>query len=294
MPVLHEQLRQAEAILEASGVASPRVDAIALAAHLLGIPDNQVGLRRREQMDAEFTRRYKELVERRAQRVPLQHLLGRAWFGPHEMQVGEGVFIPRPETELLAHWAAQQAFDGALVLDVCTGTGAIAAYVAGERRKASVYAVELSEAAASYAERNLAGRATLIRGDALDLETYGDLLGRVNVLVCNPPYVPESQDLQPEVYHDPHMAVFSGQSGMDFLQQWVPIAAALLVPGGVVGVEHDDSRAQATRELFAESGQFDDISNVRDLAGRERFVMASKVSADKAQTKPSIDDGVKR
>lgn len=272
---LQESLAQAEAILENAGVASPRVDATAIAAMLLGCEPIEVGLRRRDPVSSEFTDRFGELVTRRAAREPLQHILGRAWFGPVELEVGEGVFIPRPETETLADWAAQKARPGDVVLDCCTGSGAIAAYVATQQPQAKVYAVERSETAATFARKNLGTSATLLLGDALDPATYRELWGRVTVLTCNPPYVPETDSLDPEVYFDPHEAVFSGESGMDFIEAFMPVAYEVLAEGGSVGVEHDDTTSQATIDAFHAAG-FREVRAVRDLAGRPRFVMGVK------------------
>lgn len=272
---LQELLARAEAILEDAGVASPRVDATAIAAMLLGCEPIEVGLRRRDPVSQDFTERFDELLARRAAREPLQHILGKAWFGPVELEVGEGVFIPRPETETLADWAATLARPGDVVLDCCTGSGAIAAYVATQQPRAQVYAVERSESAAAYARKNLHNRATLLLGDALDPATCRGLRGRVNVLTCNPPYVPETDALDPEVYFDPHEAVFSGDSGMEFIQAFMPVAFELLADGGRIGVEHDDTTSKATLAAFHAAG-FREVEAIRDLAGRPRFVMGVK------------------
>lgn len=111
---------------------------------------------------------FEALVARRAQREPLQHIVGEAWFGPLTLKVGPGVFIPRPETEVLADWAVQQLSGGENVVDLCTGSGALAAYVATLVPTARVTAVELSPAAARYAQQNLPTNVNLVIGDATD------------------------------------------------------------------------------------------------------------------------------
>ena len=220
---------------------------------------------------------YEALVARREHREPLQHVLGVAWFGSLELEVGPGVFIPRPETEVLAEWGVRQlrGIDSPLVVDLCTGSGALAAYIAHEAPNARVYAVELSDAAFSYAQRNLADSGvTLIQGDVTDLEILAELNGSVDLLVTNPPYVPETDDLEPEVYADPHEAVFSGTDGMTLIRQMVPTVSRLLKPRGRVGIEHDDTTSSLVQAALHDAGGFTAIKPLTDLTGTPRFVTA--------------------
>ncbi|NOL59040.1 peptide chain release factor N(5)-glutamine methyltransferase [Corynebacterium ulcerans] len=271
--MLFTSLRDAEATLEAAGVASPRNDAQILAAHLLRCTPMELGLRMREPTPDQF----EALVARRAQREPLQHIVGEAWFGPLTLKVGPGVFIPRPETEVLADWAVQQLSGGENVVDLCTGSGALAAYVATLVPTARVTAVELSPAAARYAQQNLPTNVNLVIGDATDSGLLRSLAGTVDVVVSNPPYVPETPDLAPEVYHDPAMAVFSGEDGMDAIKLLIPVIHELLVPNGRVGIEHDDATSLAVLQEFHKHGGFGEIAVLEDLTGRNRFVKASKL-----------------
>lgn len=220
---------------------------------------------------------YEALVARREHREPLQHVLGVAWFGPLELEVGPGVFIPRPETEVLAEWGVRQlrGMDSPLVVDLCTGSGALAAYIAHEAPNARVYAVELSDAAFSYAQRNLADSGvTLIQGDVTDPEILAELNSSVDLLVTNPPYVPETDDLEPEVYADPHEAVFSGTDGMTLIRQMVPTVSRLLKPRGRVGIEHDDTTSSLVQAALHDAGGFTAIKPLTDLTGTPRFVTA--------------------
>ncbi|AFH51775.1 Protein methyltransferase hemK [Corynebacterium pseudotuberculosis 267] len=271
--MLITSLRDAEATLEAAGVASPRMLAQIIAAHLLGCTLMELGLRMREPTPDQF----EALVARRAQREPLQHIIGKAWFGPLILKVGPGVFIPRPETEVLADWAVQQLSGGETVVDLCTGSGALAAYVATLVPTTKVTAVELSPSAAHYAQENLPPSVNLIIGDATDPNVLRPLMGTVDVLVSNPPYVPETPDLTPEVYYDPAMAVFSGKDGMDMIKLLIPVIHELLAPHGRVGIEHDDATSLAVLQEFRAHGGFEEITVVKDLTGRNRFVTASKL-----------------
>lgn len=269
--------RDAADVLRAAGVASPERDADLLLAHVL-----DVGLGRLPLVD-ELTgpqqEQYDALLARRATREPLQHLTGSAAFRHVELFVGPGVFVPRPETELLAGWAidAVRALDRpALVVDLCTGSGAIAKAVADECPDADVHAVELDEGALAWAVRNLAGTGVDLRHG--DLATaFDDLLGSVDVVVCNPPYIPleawesvaaEARD------HDPHLALFSGDDGLDAIRVLEQRAARLLRPGGVVGAEHADVQGESAPAVFAASGSWHDVTDHRDLAGRARYVTA--------------------
>ncbi len=221
---------------------------------------------------------YDALVARRAAREPLQHLTGTAAFRHVELAVGPGVFVPRPETELLAGWAIEHlaGLDRPVVVDLCTGSGAIARAIADEVPAATVHAVELDEGALAWAERNLAGTGVDLRHG--DLATaFDDLVGTVDVVVCNPPYIPleawesvaaEARD------HDPHLALFSGQDGLDAIRVLERRAAELLRPGGVVGAEHADVQGESAPGVFAATGRWSDVADHRDLAGRARYVTA--------------------
>ena len=275
--------RAAAARLREAGVASPERDAELLLAHVL-----DVGLGRLllvDDLDAGQRERYDALVARRAAREPLQHLVGTAAFRHVELAVGPGVFVPRPETELLAGWAIEQAqlvsalVEGErapVVVDLCTGSGAIARAVADEVPDAHVHAVELDEQAFAWAERNLAGTGVDLR--AGDMATaFDDLAGAVDVVVCNPPYIPleawESVALEARD-HDPHLALFSGDDGLDAMRVLERRAAVLLRPGGVVGAEHADVQGAAAPGVFAATGRWLDVADHRDLAGRPRYLTA--------------------
>ena len=276
MPHTYGQaLRSAAERLRASGVPSPEWDARLMAAYLTHTGHMDIPLH--EEPMPGFDVAYEALVARREHREPLQHVLGVAWFGPLELEVGPGVFIPRPETEVLAEWGVRQlrGMDSPLVVDLCTGSGALAAYIAHEAPNARVYSVELSDAAFSYAQRNLADSGvTLIQGDVTDLEILAELNGSVDLLVTNPPYVPETDDLEPEVYADPHEAVFSGTDGMTLIRQMVPTVSRLLKPRGRVGIEHDDTTSSLVQAALHDAGGFTAIKPLTDLTGTPRFVTA--------------------
>ena len=273
-------LGAATARLDAAGVDSPANDAAVLLAHVLGVPRGRLPMVR-EVGEREIAA-YDALLTRRTAREPLQHLTGTAAFRHVELAVGPGVFVPRPETELLAGWAIESALavrDGerpCRVVDLCTGSGAVARAVVDEVPGAEVHAVELDPAALTWAGRNLAGTGVDLRhGDMAD--AFEDLLGTVDVLVCNPPYIPleawESVAVEARD-HDPHLALFSGQDGLEAMRVLERRAAALLRPGGVVGAEHADVQGESAPEVFRASGRWREVLDHRDLAGRARYVTA--------------------
>lgn len=266
----------AAARLAAAGVPSPEHDADELLAHVLGTDRSRLLLA--DPPTGEQERAYEGLIARRAGREPLQHLTGEAHFRHLTLAVGPGVFVPRPETELLAGWAVEQALalPAPVVVDLCTGSGAIAGSVAAEVPTARVHAVELDQGALAWAERNLAHTGVDLRqGDFAT--AFDDLVGEVDVVVCNPPYVPLEawESVAPEARdHDPELALFSGVDGLAAIRTLAVRAAQLLRPGGVVGVEHADVQGESAPAAFRATGRWREVRDHRDLAGRARFVTA--------------------
>jgi release factor glutamine methyltransferase len=273
-------LAEAGARLVEAGVASPEYDAAELLAHVLGT--TRPGLVLASEVSDEQAAAYRLLVDRRAAREPLQHLTGSAAFRYLELRVGPGVFVPRPETELLAGWAVEQAQEAVaagrvpVVVDLCTGSGAVALSVATEVPSARVHAVELGDSAVQWAARNLAGSGVDLRHGDMSTELH-DLDGAVDVVVCNPPYIPldayESVAIEARE-HDPALALFSGDDGLVAMRVVEQVAARLLRPCGVVGAEHADVQGESAPAVFVRSGRWSDVRDHVDLAGRPRFATA--------------------
>ena len=276
MSAVRQAIADAAAVLAAAGVDSARVDAEYLAAHVAGVDRARVMF---TEPDAAFYSRFGDLVERRAQRIPLQHLVGTAAFGPVEVQVGPGVFIPRPETEALLEWAMKQPVPSSpVIVDLCTGSGALALALAHTWPQAEVVAVEKSPEALVYARRNCAGSAVeVLEADVTVPSLLADRNGTVDLLVSNPPYIPEGAELDPEVIdHDPAAALFGGPDGMSVIVPIIALAARVLRPGGALGIEHDDTTADQVVAALERDGTFGDITARRDLTGRPRFVTATR------------------
>jgi release factor glutamine methyltransferase len=282
--LLLEEIALATARLAEAGVESPRTDAEIIAAQLHGVPRSQLHL----VPDTGFDPRFWDDIARREAREPLQHITGIAHFRYLELAVGPGVFVPRPETEVMTGWAIEQlgAMDVAepVVADLGTGSGAIALAIAQEVPRALVHAVEADPLAGGWAERNIAsvaaaaphtaGRVTLHRGDFAS--ALADLDGRVDLVVSNPPYIPAGAWVPPEVgEYDPATALWGGADGMDAVRVVEATAARLLRPAGLVAVEHGAQQGAAVYWVFADAG-WGDLRNHADLAGRDRFVTARR------------------
>ncbi|MGW1740624.1 peptide chain release factor N(5)-glutamine methyltransferase [Nocardia sp. NPDC001965] len=285
---LRPVLVEATDTLHAAGVPSPRTDAELLAAHVLGVDRSRLLLN--PLIGPDRLADYRALVARRAQRVPLQHLTGQSFMGEIDLEVGPGVFVPRPETELLFAWAlahleAVRHDHAPVVVDLCTGSGALGLALAHARPDAVVHAVELDPDALSWARRNAEQRAaagdtpiTLHHDDVTDPNLLTELDGYVDLVVANPPYIPDGAELAPEVAdHDPHGALFGGPDGLAVIRPLVPLVGRLLRPGGGVAVEHDDSNGGGVAALLAADGRFAEIVEHPDLAGKPRFVAALRV-----------------
>lgn len=269
--------------LAAAGVRAARHDAECLAAWVLGVDRSRLLLV--DEFSPDQLRAFRELIAWRAARIPLQHLVGTAHLGGVDVAVGPGVFVPRPETELLFAWALPHVPASGLVVDLCTGSGALALAIAHARPTAQVHAVEVDPSALDWARRNIevaAPQVVLHHADVTDPGVLAELSGRVDVVVSNPPYVPAGAVLEPEVAdHDPHLALFAGPTGLDVIDAMVTNIARLLRPHGMVAIEHDDSHGAEVVTLLRERG-FDQVVPHRDLAGKPRFVTARRDDAKMA------------
>ena len=266
----------AAARLRDAGVASPDFDATELLAFVTGssrlaladpTPDQQ--------------QRYDELIARRAAREPLQHLTGTAAFRYRDLAVGPGVFVPRPETEVMVGWILDRLADvpEPLVVDLCTGSGAIAGAIATERPDSTVHAVELSPEACVWARRNLAGTGAILHEGDID-GALPELDGLVDAVISNPPYIPLTawESVTAEVRdHDPALALWSGDDGLDEIKVVAATAGRLLKPGGWFACEHADVQGESAPAVFAATGDFTEVRDNLDLAGRHRFTTGRRI-----------------
>ena len=285
MTPLRTALATAVDQLTAAGVDSPEHDARALAVHVLGL-ERPSDLLMLDHLDEPQADAYGAVVSRRAQRVPLQHLTGWVGFRYLELEVGPGVFVPRPETESVVQWAVDavkaEGWTAPLCVDLCTGSGTMAFALANEVPGAIVHAVERDPDALAWTRRNVAHR--VAAGDpevVLHLGSAEDALpgldGTLDLVVSNPPYVATSETHipDPEVLdHDPALALWAGEDGLDVIRLVEQAARRLLRPGGLVVVEHSDRQGTAAPALFTGAGGWSEVTDHRDQTGRDRYVTA--------------------
>lgn len=284
---LRDVLAAATRTLTEAGVAAPRADALILAGHVLRVDRHEAERRALlgSSLEPAERERFETLVAERARRVPLQHLTGCAPFRHLELAVGPGVFVPRPETELLVDLVLAQA--PATVVDLCTGSGAIALAVAQEAPAARVLAVELSPEALAWARHNIDATGLpveLVAADAAadpeQVPALEGLVGSVDVVVSNPPYIPtEMVPIDPEVAdHDPQIALYGGSSdGLAIPLGVASSAARLLRPGGLLVMEHAETQGRSLPAALRRTGQWAEVEDVDDLTGRPRAVLARRI-----------------
>lgn len=275
-PRLRQAIEAAAEALADAGIDSARTDAELLAADLARVERGRLAM-----LDPpdDFYADYAALVDTRSRRIPLQHITGIAAFGPVNLQVGPGVFIPRPETEALLEWAlAQELPEAPLIVDLCTGSAALAVALAAHHPCARVIGVDDDPRALRYAAANTEDTGVeLVRADVTAAVLLPEIDGTVDLVVANPPYIPDGAELEPEVaQHDPHHALFGGPDGMTLIGPVAAHAARWLRPGGLLAVEHDDTTSAQTVATVAATGAFEDVTAHPDLTGRPRFVTARR------------------
>ena len=298
---LHLLVDEGRQVLRGSGLDTPEHDARVLLAETAGsdLHDLDRGLLLGWGLDRfvapgraadQVLQDYHDCLQRRSDREPLQYILGHADFRMLDLDVGPGVFIPRPETETVVQagldWLTDRGLPTPLVVDLCAGSGAVGLSVATEVHGARVWAVEASEEAATWTRRNVDAQSEtlveqgsayrLVLGDATSGKVLAELNGRVDLVISNPPYIPQDRmPTQPEVRNwDPEMALYGGSpDGCLIPQGIIRRSADLLRPGGALVMEHDCSQGEALRRLARQEG-FGKVVTGQDLAGRDRYLMA--------------------
>ena len=276
-------LERSAAVLASAGVPTPAVDAELLVGHVMGLSRGAVQAKAVTgfSLSVDDVVMISELVERRAAREPLQHIVGRAPFRGLELAVGPGVFVPRPETEGVAQFAidalAAVASPNPIGVDLGTGSGAIALAMATEVPHATVVGVEVSPRAFVWTKQNFREvGAPNARAVFIDLaHALPELDGTVDVVISNPPYIPLGMvPRDPEVrLHDPEIALYGGEDGMDVLRHVSATAQRLLRRGGTLVLEHGEQQAAQVAALL-ESDGWTAIASHRDALGRDRATTA--------------------
>lgn len=292
MTAITALINSATKLLAQAGVPSPQVDAEILLAHVLGI--ERSNLLKVTSITAEQQFDFEALVARRANREPLQHLTGVAHFRHISLAVGPGVFVPRPETELLVEAAIVhlKTLSGPkLAADLCAGSGAIALSLALEVPGTTVHAVELSDDAVKWLTRNVIDHAAQLEatgshvivhhGNAGDRELLADFTGKFATVLSNPPYIPNAMiPRDPEARdHDPAIALFSGDDGLAAARDIVLVASEALAPGGFFGMEHADVQGESVPSLLNEmTGIWSQVRDNQDYNKLPRYTTAVRTA----------------
>jgi release factor glutamine methyltransferase len=292
MSAVTELIDSATKLLEQAGVSSPQVDAQILLAHSIGVERSQ--LLTAGSLTSQQALEFEALVARRANREPLQHLTGVAHFRHISLAVGSGVFVPRPETELLVEAAIAHLKNipqPRLAADLCAGSGAIALSLALEVPGTTVHAVELSDDAVKWLKRNVIAHAAQLEaagsqvivhhGNAGNRDLFAKFAGKFAAVVSNPPYIPNAMiPRDPEARdHDPAIALFSGDDGLTAARDIVLVAGDALIAGGFFGMEHADVQGESVPNLLNEmTGIWSQVKDNQDYNKRPRFTTAVRTA----------------
>jgi release factor glutamine methyltransferase len=279
--LISEALELATDKFSAAGVLSPSVDAELLGCFILEASRSELTLLAiaGESFPENKLSEFLEAVQRREKREPLQHITGLAPFRHLELEVGPGVFIPRPETEQVVDLAIQklESIQNPVIVDLCSGSGAISIALNTEVAASTVYSVELSEDAFSFLTRNYQRYGldpNALRNENLTT-ALEELEAGVDLVVSNPPYIPDAAvpiDLEVQL-HDPALALYGGEDGLDVIRQISTRAWYLLRPGGHLVLEHAHTQAPAIGELLLTQG-WQEVVSASDLTGKDRMISA--------------------
>lgn len=277
-----EVLREARRRLTAAGVSSPDLDAALLLAEVLGVRRERLALDPDRTLSDESVARFGTFLTERAKRVPMAHILGRAEFWSLEFRVTKDTLSPRPETEMLVEEAvkALRGVAAPVVVDIGTGTGCIAVAIAKEVQSATVHAVDLSPAALAVARENVRRHGVEARVHLYEGDLFAPLAGllgpgSVDVVVSNPPYVRRDEEFDPEILHEPEMALFVDDVPAVY-RRIAEGAAGFVRQRGALLVELPGASSSSVVAAVAGSGDWTDLVTLRDLAGSPRILSASR------------------
>lgn len=278
MMTLREILKNGESRLRAAGVPDPATDAWALLEFAFEIEKSYYFLHENDKIEKELQEKYERLLEQREKRIPLQQIIGSAWFMGYEFYVNDQVLIPRFDTEILVDEAGKRLEPGMRILDVCTGSGCILLSLLAEHRELNLdgTGVDISEQALLVAKEN---RKRLgISAELKKSDLFSQVVGTYDMIVSNPPYIAtkELEGLMPEVRdHEPWLALDGKEDGLYFYRKIVEQAGEYLKPEGWLCFEIGCAQGDALRNMFAENG-YEQIQICKDLAGLDRVAIARK------------------
>ncbi|HHT9119159.1 MAG TPA: peptide chain release factor N(5)-glutamine methyltransferase [Candidatus Hypogeohydataceae bacterium YC41] len=283
---LQEVLAEATKLLEKAGIDSPRLDAEVLLSAVLSLPRHQLYTNLNEPIDSSSLRLFRRLVKKRASRVPLQYIVGHVEFMSLDFLTKKGIFIPRPETELVVEAVLERAdlTRPLIIMDIGTGSGSIAVSLAFNLSHAEVYASDISQKALRLARFNakrylVDDRVFFLKGSLYGAFKGLGLEGKVDFIASNPPYVPEGEwkELQPEVReHEAPEALIAGKDGVDCYREITEVAPLWLRPGGWLVLEIGEGQAAPIKELILKEKSLGGVEVIKDLQGIERVIIARR------------------
>lgn len=272
---IKEMLDMGADTLQKAGVADYRLDGWYLLSYYMGIGKNEYYLKMNEPADGKIREEYMRLIAKRADRIPLQYIIGEQEFFGLLFKVNESVLIPRQDTEVLVEHIIKYA-DNKRVLDMCTGSGCIAVSIAKCAAPKSVTAADISKGALDTAKEN--ARLNGVDINFIQSDIWSSIEGKYDVIVSNPPYITEDEmkTLEPEVKdHEPHIALSGGKTGLVFYEKIIAGLDNYLEDGGIICFETGCTQAEAVGGLLADKG-LSSISVIKDLAGLDRVVWGKR------------------
>ncbi|HEY1490676.1 MAG TPA: peptide chain release factor N(5)-glutamine methyltransferase [Verrucomicrobiae bacterium] len=279
-----EGIQKSTEFLAKKDVESPRLQAELLLAHVLKLPRMKLYLNFERALTETETNTFRDLVKRRAQREPLQHIIGSTSFCGLEIAVNRHVLVPRPETELLAEagWSFLSTFNSqpSTALDFGTGSGCIAVALAAKAPAAKITALDISTEALDLAQQNAAKNNVADRIKFVQADGFQALAGGFDLIISNPPYIPTAEiaALDPEVRdYDPRGALDGGPDGLDFYRRFATEARPFLKPGGKIMLEFGDGQGGAIRKIFEEQKWI--VEAIREDYTQRQRILIAKLSA---------------
>lgn len=280
MSTLREALKEGEERLIGAGISEGKYDAWALMEFAFDMEKSYYFLHEDDRIEEEQSEKYRKLIAEREKRIPLQQILGSAWFMGYEFHVNDQVLIPRFDTEILVEEAGKRLKPGMQILDLCTGSGCILLSLLAEHKNLQIKGTgaDISSRALAVAKENR--KRLNVQADFVESDLFSEIRGSYHMITSNPPYIAtgEIEKLMPEVRdHEPHLALDGKEDGLYFYRKIVEQAPSYLEPDGWLCLEIGYDQGEALKRMMEQSG-YENIQIVKDLAGLDRVVTGQKTA----------------
>lgn len=280
MSTWREALKEGEERLIGAGISEGKYDAWALMEFAFDMEKSYYFLHEDDRIEEEQSEKYRKLIAEREKRIPLQQILGSAWFMGYEFYVNDQVLIPRFDTEILVEEAGKRLKPGMQILDLCTGSGCIVLSLLAEHKNLQINGTgaDISSRALAVAKENR--KRLNVQADFVESDLFSEIRGSYHMITSNPPYIVtgEIEKLMPEVRdHEPHLALDGKEDGLYFYRKIVEQAPSYLEPDGWLCLEIGYDQGEALKRMMEQSG-YENIQIVKDLAGLDRVVTGQKTA----------------